>query len=55
MCENQIPHEVPVNPVKGGWGVLVSSLLAGLAGLGAGAVVVGLVSLGKRLRGPRAA
>ena len=39
----------------GGWGVLVSSLLAGLAGLAAGAVVVGLVSLGKRLRGPRAA
>ena len=39
----------------GGWGVLVSSLLAGLAGLVAGAVVVGLVSLGKRLRGPRAA
>ncbi len=24
MCENQIPHEVPVNPVKGGWGVLVT-------------------------------
>lgn len=24
MCENQIPREVPVNPVKGGWGVLVS-------------------------------
>ena len=23
MCENQIPQEVPVNPVKGGWGVLV--------------------------------
>jgi hypothetical protein len=39
----------------GGWGVLVSSLLAGLAGLVAGAVMVGLVSLGKRLRGPRAA
>jgi len=24
MCENQIPHEVPVNPVKSGWGVLVT-------------------------------
>jgi phenylpropionate dioxygenase-like ring-hydroxylating dioxygenase large terminal subunit len=24
MCENQIPREVSVNPVKGGWGVLVS-------------------------------
>lgn len=24
MCENQIPHEVPVTPAKGGWGVLVT-------------------------------
>jgi vanillate O-demethylase monooxygenase subunit len=24
MCENQIPREVPVNPAKGGWGVLVT-------------------------------
>ena len=24
MCENQIPREVPVAPVKGGWGGLVS-------------------------------
>ena len=24
MCENQIPREVPLIPVKGGWGVLVS-------------------------------
>lgn len=24
ICENQTPREVPVNPVKGGWGVLVS-------------------------------
>jgi hypothetical protein len=23
MCENQIPNEVPVNPVKGNWGVLM--------------------------------
>ncbi len=39
----------------GGWGVLVSSLLGGLAGLLAGAVVVALVTLAKRLRGPRTA
>ena len=24
MCENQIPREVPLNPTKGGWGVLVA-------------------------------
>jgi vanillate O-demethylase monooxygenase subunit len=24
MCENQIPKEVPVNPSRGGWGVLVT-------------------------------
>ncbi len=24
MCENQVPREVPVNPAKGGWGVLVT-------------------------------
>ena len=24
MCENQIPREVPINPAKGGWGVLVT-------------------------------
>ena len=24
MCENQIPKEVPINPSKGGWGVLVT-------------------------------
>ncbi|MEP7258611.1 MAG: aromatic ring-hydroxylating dioxygenase subunit alpha [Flavitalea sp.] len=24
MCENQIPKEVPLNPSKGGWGVLVT-------------------------------
>lgn len=24
MCENQMPREVPISPVKGGWGVLVS-------------------------------
>jgi vanillate O-demethylase monooxygenase subunit len=24
MCENQFPREVPVNPVRGGWGVLVT-------------------------------
>lgn len=24
MCEGQVPGEVPVNPAKGGWGVLVS-------------------------------
>ena len=24
MCENQIPSEVPINPSRGGWGVLVS-------------------------------
>jgi vanillate O-demethylase monooxygenase subunit len=24
MCENQWPREVPINPVKGGWGVLVT-------------------------------
>lgn len=24
MCENQIPSEVPINPVRGGWGVLVA-------------------------------
>jgi phenylpropionate dioxygenase-like ring-hydroxylating dioxygenase large terminal subunit len=24
MCENQLPKEVPVNPAKGGWGVLVT-------------------------------
>lgn len=23
MCENQIPREVPINPARGGWGVLV--------------------------------
>ena len=23
MCENQIPAEVPINPGRGGWGVLV--------------------------------
>ena len=23
MCENQIPREVPINPERGGWGVLV--------------------------------
>jgi vanillate O-demethylase monooxygenase subunit len=23
MCENQIPREVPLNPARGGWGVLV--------------------------------
>ena len=23
MCENQIPAEVPINPARGGWGVLV--------------------------------
>lgn len=24
MCENQIPSEVPINPARGGWGVLVT-------------------------------
>jgi phenylpropionate dioxygenase-like ring-hydroxylating dioxygenase large terminal subunit len=24
MCENQVPGEVPINPSKGGWGVLVT-------------------------------
>lgn len=24
MCENQIPKEVPINPERGGWGVLVT-------------------------------
>jgi vanillate O-demethylase monooxygenase subunit len=24
MCENQLPHEVPINPSRGGWGVLVT-------------------------------
>jgi vanillate O-demethylase monooxygenase subunit len=24
MCENQIPREVPINPARGGWGVLVT-------------------------------
>jgi hypothetical protein len=24
MCENQIPREVPINPGRGGWGVLVT-------------------------------
>lgn len=24
MCENQIPAEVPINPARGGWGVLVT-------------------------------
>jgi len=24
MCENQIPREVPINPERGGWGVLVA-------------------------------
>ncbi len=24
MCENQSPREVPINPVRGGWGVLVT-------------------------------
>lgn len=24
MCENQLPHEVPINPSRGGWGVLVA-------------------------------
>jgi phenylpropionate dioxygenase-like ring-hydroxylating dioxygenase large terminal subunit len=24
MCENQIPREVPINPSRGGWGVLVA-------------------------------
>jgi phenylpropionate dioxygenase-like ring-hydroxylating dioxygenase large terminal subunit len=24
MCENQLPREVPINPSKGGWGVLVT-------------------------------
>ena len=24
MCEHQVPREVPVNPAKGGWGVLVT-------------------------------
>ncbi|MCI0355394.1 MAG: aromatic ring-hydroxylating dioxygenase subunit alpha [Acidobacteria bacterium] len=24
MCENQIPKEVPINPSRGGWGVLVT-------------------------------
>jgi vanillate O-demethylase monooxygenase subunit len=24
MCENQIPREVPINPSRGGWGVLVT-------------------------------
>lgn len=24
MCENQLPKEVPINPSKGGWGVLVT-------------------------------
>ena len=24
MCERQIPREVPINPARGGWGVLVS-------------------------------
>ena len=23
MCENQMPREVPINPARGGWGVLV--------------------------------
>lgn len=23
MCEMQVPREVPINPVRGGWGVLV--------------------------------
>ncbi|HYF00061.1 MAG TPA: aromatic ring-hydroxylating dioxygenase subunit alpha [Planctomycetota bacterium] len=24
MCENQVPPEVPINPARGGWGVLVT-------------------------------
>jgi phenylpropionate dioxygenase-like ring-hydroxylating dioxygenase large terminal subunit len=24
MCENQVPAEVPINPTRGGWGVLVT-------------------------------
>ncbi len=24
MCENQVPREVPINPARGGWGVLVT-------------------------------
>jgi vanillate O-demethylase monooxygenase subunit len=24
MCENQVPAEVPINPARGGWGVLVT-------------------------------
>ena len=24
MCESQVPAEVPVNPSRGGWGVLVT-------------------------------
>ncbi|MDD5200569.1 MAG: aromatic ring-hydroxylating dioxygenase subunit alpha [Terrimicrobiaceae bacterium] len=24
MCENQVPREIPINPSKGGWGVLVT-------------------------------
>lgn len=24
MCENQVPREVPINPSRGGWGVLVA-------------------------------
>ncbi len=24
MCDNQVPREVPVNPARGGWGVLVT-------------------------------
>jgi phenylpropionate dioxygenase-like ring-hydroxylating dioxygenase large terminal subunit len=24
MCENQVPREVPINPSRGGWGVLVT-------------------------------
>ncbi len=24
MCEHQVPREVPINPSRGGWGVLVT-------------------------------
>jgi vanillate O-demethylase monooxygenase subunit len=24
MCENQVPKEVPINPARGGWGILVT-------------------------------
>ncbi len=24
MCENQIPREIPINPTRGGWGVLIA-------------------------------